>query len=335
MSRKPTKAKRSKVVTFRTAMNRYVESALDLRPSTVRKLGYLATSWEKRTSNPRIERIGHATFAEFRRNCLAENLSPHGIEKAITDVITILKSNRRNVEAGRRLKLDDPDPYCPPLSDLGKVYLACKHAKRPRLRYCPAPEYLRAFIVFALWTGFRLSDMISVTRADIDEHTIRRRANKTGKVHEIPNCEVVRRHLAELPKRDGPIFPAGRSCTTRIRQWLTAVCKLASVPRFTPQNLRVAAVNSWSDANFEAGVVIQGEGITGRKSALRFYLVRNKPRKILDKAAPSFVWPAEMLLPRERSQRERSTKALIEVVRRVPAEKLPDLHRVALAFSEA
>jgi len=41
-----------KLVTLRAAIGPYVAAALDMRPNTVRKLGYLATSWEKRTKNP-------------------------------------------------------------------------------------------------------------------------------------------------------------------------------------------------------------------------------------------------------------------------------------------
>lgn len=319
--------------TLRDALPAYLKSAPDLVQRTVRKLGYLMTSWEKRTSNPSVSDIGPDVFNEFRRRCLKDKLSPHSIESSVTDVCTILKASHIAADVGRRLKRDEPDPQCPTLEQLGRAYLACEKATRPRLRYCPAPEYLRAFIVFGIWTGFRLDDLMRVKRDDVDEHAIRRRAAKTGKVHEIPNCTVVRRHLAALPHKIGPIFPAGAACPTRIREWLEDVCMMAGVPRFTPQQLRIAAVNSWSDADPQAGRIIHGEAISGR-GAIRYYLRKTTPRKILDRAAPQYVWPTEMLLTEERDRRTSETASLIEVVNRLPATRLADLRRVAMASAE-
>lgn len=319
--------------TVRDALAVYVASAPDIGERTVRKLGYLVTSWEKRTSDPLVADIGPVVFNEFRRRCLCDKLSPYSIESSVTDVCTILKASRIHADPGRRLKRDEPDPQCPTLEQLGRAYLACEKATRPRLRYCPAPEYLRAFIVFGIWTGFRLEDLMRIKRDDVDEHTIRRRAAKTGKVHEIPKCAVVRRHLEALPHKIGPIFPAGAACTTRIREWLEDVCMMAGVPRFTPQQLRIAAVNSWSDADPQAGRIIHGEALGGR-GAIRYYLRKTTPRKILDRAAPQYVWPREMLLPEEREQRTSETSSLIELVNRLPSSRLADLRRVAMAFAE-
>ncbi len=320
--------------TIRDALLRYVEFAPDLGERTIRKLGYLLTSWEVRTSNPPIEAIGPDVFNDFRRRCLREKLSSRTIESSVTDICTILAASGICPDVGRRLRHDAPDPQCPRVTDLGKWYVACESALSPRGVATTPENYMRAFFVTALWTGFRLQDLFSLTMADFTADGIRRKANKTGKTHLIPNSPVVTRHIQSLAPTKGCIFPHGKTCPTHLRNWIHAVCGVAGVARFGPQNLRIASVNAWRDAGgAEAAGIVHGESLGGR-SAIRWYLSRATPIKVLTLAAPRFVWPTEVLLPEERDRRANETQSLVDVASRLTPERLSDLRRVAMAFVE-
>jgi len=319
---------------LRDALLTYEQSAPDLGGQTRCKLRYLVASWERRTKNPTVSKIDPTVFAEFRRRCLRDSLSPHSIETSITDVLTILKSVGVHVDPGRRLKRPDPDPQSPTLADMGKWYVACASPVSPHLDWCSAESYMRAFYCVAYWTGFRLADLFALTYEDITADGIRRRANKTGKVHTIPMSPVVDRHIRQLGTTKGPLFPAGRTCPTHLRHWMHSIADAAGVPRFGPQNLRIAAVNAWRDAGgSESAQIIHGEGLGGR-GAIRWYLSRSTPAKILALSAPKFIWPSEVLLPEERDRREAETQDLVNIVRRLQPARLADVRRVALAFAD-
>lgn len=319
---------------FREAVIHYLESAVDISDNSRRKLGYLVTSWEKRTSDPNVELIGPDTFSSFRAKCRSEHLAAISIERSIGDVLTVLKANGLTPDRGRSLKIDDPDPQCPTLTDLGKWYVACELATSPRLDWCSACDYLRAFAVTAYWTGFRLADLFALTRDELLADTIIRRANKTSKRHEIPNCAVVRRHVAAIPHRAGPLFSAGATCPTHLRNWMNSISALAKCATFGPQNLRVGSVNAWRDAGgAEAAGIIHGESLGGR-GAIRWYLQRSTPLKVLTLAAPRFVWPAEFLLPEEKDSHNVAIDSVVALAKRLRPEQLENLRRCAMAFSE-
>lgn len=319
---------------FRDALIHYLESAVDISEGSRRKLGYLATSWEKRTSNPSIETIGPDTFSAYRLRCRSENLAAITIERSIGDVLTVLKANGLSPDRGRSLKLEDPDPQCPSLHDLGTWYMAAADATSPQLDWCSAGDYLRSFVVVAYWTGLRLADLFSLTRDGLLAETIIRQANKTKKRHEIPSSAVVRRHVERLPQRNGALFSAGSTCPTHLRDWMMRVSLAAQVNPFGPQNLRVGAVNAWRDAGgAEAAGIIHGESLGGR-GAIRWYLQRSTPLNVLTLAAPRFIWPAEFLLPAERDNRLAAIESVVALAKRLSLGQIDNLRKCAIAFAD-
>lgn len=312
---------------------RYLADATNVAESTRRTCRYVCNAWGKRTGIAVAERIDEAAIVRFRAACVADHLSPHTIERWIDYLCLMLRTSGFNPSVGRRLALPEPDPTMPTLEEFGQVYEAAKYVDRPRLCRCDPGHYVQALLAVGLWTGLRLSDWFSLEWSDVTESVITKRATKTSKVHKFPMCSVVRRHLDRLPKRPGPIFPVWAPCPTRLREMLARLCDDVKVKQFTPQEVRRLSINTWTDANPCAGAIIQGASL-GRGSALPWYLAKDKPLKVLEKAAPAFVWPDEMLTDSERDKRQSGEAELLTLTRRLSSERMADLRRVALAFAE-
>jgi len=312
----------------------YLARATDVADSTKRTCRYVCNAWMKRTGIAVAELIDESAIVRFRAACVADHLSPHTIERWIDYLCLMLKASGFHLSVGRRLNLPEPDPTMPTLLDFGAVYAAAKYVDRPRLCGCDPGHYVQALLSVSLWTGLRLGDLFVLDWSDITDDVISTRATKTSKIHKFPMHPVVRRHLDRLPKvKTGPIFPIWAPCPTRLRSMLARLCDEAKVKPFTPQQIRRLSVNTWADCSPVCGALIQGSGL-GCGSAMPWYLAKDKPLRVLEKAALAFVWPDEMLTASELDKRKSGENELLRLSRRLSPERLADLGRVAAAFAD-
>jgi integrase len=91
------------------------------------------------------------------------------------------------------------------------IYAACDKARFPRGQPYPAGDRWRALVVMGYMTGWRISDMLGLRRADLDlaaGTAITRAADNKGKRDELVKLHtVVVEHLKKLAGFDSHVFP--------------------------------------------------------------------------------------------------------------------------------
>lgn len=100
------------------------------------------------------------------------------------------------------------------------IYQACEVAERPRLPNTPAPDWWRALITMAYMTGWRVDELISLKRNDLDLEkgtaVTRHRDNKGKRDAIVSLHEIVIDHLRGIHGFDENVFPWPQS---RRMQW--------------------------------------------------------------------------------------------------------------------
>lgn len=246
----------------------YLRHAVDLSPSTVKKIGYEVTRWERLTLGPPVESVQAETFADFRRACLDRGLASRSIESNIDTVRLLMRfaaeagAIDRVPPVGRRLKKPRPKPSPLSVDELRRLWIhadaACwpNHVRRPR-------DWWRAFLVLGYWTGLRLSDLC--WKLDWQHFSLRNRmiafpAGKTGHVHEFPIPDRLLIHLTRVSS-SGVVLnpPHSMKC---FRRELSAISQAAGIGRgVTAKMLRQTAVSEWSKVSRDAGKILHGCGL--------------------------------------------------------------------------
>jgi len=199
----------------------------------------------------------------YREIARQQGYSPATIE-ATVDLIRRLNPG---TPVGRRIKIPSPDPCPPSIDSINAAYRAASVAAWPR--WITPAIWWRAFFAVACWTGFRLSDLLSLTPENMSGNWITLQAGKTGKTHRIPKPAFLDRHIKDLCKPGEPIFkPTGSR--KQFRRELRRIQREARIEKFTPQNLRQFAITHWSIADTEAGRIIHGCGLGGHDVMLHY-----------------------------------------------------------------
>jgi integrase len=161
-------------------------------------------------------------------------------------------------------------------------------------------------------TGFEpatsaLSDLKELRWQNVAEN-IELRSNKTGRIHRIPLNNVVRRHIASLPRDSDRLFNL-TSCHRQLRREMDRICQAAGVSKFTPQGLRRLGINLWSQANAEAGRIVHGCHL----GVMSHYL---DPLRLLLQASGDVQLPRQFYTADELHQRDEDERTLIRRFRR-------------------
>lgn len=331
--------------TLRSVLPDYLSSLSKCAENTKNKLRYLVNSWEKRTKNPEVTSIDHRTFNEYRRNCLAEGLAASGIETNITDICTILKAVELLPKKGKLLNVPKPLALQPHLVELGKLYAMSKHARWPT-RWTPRErtDWWQALICCFYFWPYRVGDARRLRTEHLHDRPgefyprIEFQGSKTGAIYAYPMTPTVRRHVAKLLKlrrtpsgkpRDGTLFMLAKGSVRFVRSELKYLSGLAGIAPVTPQSIRRASLSSYACLGNDAGVIAHhGAGGLGVREAYVSMI------RVLSSGIQRFEVPPEMLDRQERDERAVGLKRLIEIAKRLPASRLADMQRLAMAFAE-
>jgi integrase len=297
-------------------------------PRTATKIRHELNRWLKH-GLPDSLAITTEHFETFRA-ATRDTLAATTIEDTVSDFRTLIRfAGRTPPEAGRRLKRRTICRHVPEVSAIDKAYANADATLWPRVRNGRVPElqrisngdFWRAWLCVGYYTALRLGDMCLVEWESFREDRIVVTAGKTGRVHEFPLPEVVRRHLEPLraAKLSRP-FPVPAWAAGRIRRELSRCNESIG-----PQPLRRASVTSWACASAEAGRIVHGE----RLGVLSHYY---DTRRLLAEAEPRFVWPEAMLNGVGLSRTTQRRIELITAIDHVPESRLNDLLLVAKAF---
>ena len=195
--------------------------------------------------NFEVTRYTDATIADFRSQTVRK-LSPWTIEKTITDVITVLKSQGVHVPPGKRLSkpLAARDPV--PLTSIDAIWPHCS-------------DWLRQWIVLSFWTASRLGDSLRLQLQTFGGGSVLQlRASKTGHVHRwpVPNWLVYWTQPQSLPYQK-----SNDNAQCIIRTAISVACNAAGVGIWSPKQLRQQALTAWSRADGMAGRIVHGSGL--------------------------------------------------------------------------
>ena len=299
----------------------------ELRPDTAEKLKHRVNCW-LRCGGADAVLLDVEHFDAFRKAALAAGLARRTIEETVSDVARIVGA----ADVGRRLKHWKASQCrtVPSVDLLSCAYRSVESAAWPNGTQCRTPslrqvstgDWLRAFLVFAFFTGMRLRDLRTVTWAAVDRDEWQ--ASKTAKQHQYPACDIVRRHLEPLrASGDERVFPFSVCQERLLRRELKSI---SGNSELTPQAIRRCSITQWSVASPDAGRLIHGVDI----GILKHYL---DVRRVLSAALPRLQWPVAFLTDSERDQREQATARILSLAQRLPVERLDDLERVATAFA--
>lgn len=232
---------------------------------------YSASRFVRLVGDLQPEQITEHHIATYRAKCLELGMSARTIESSIGNIVTVIRYvTGRDLTTGRRLKQNPPCPSPVELSSINAVYAI-------------AAPWLRLWIACTYWTGLRLADSIELLWGISGKPCtqLRKAASKTGRFHSWPLPEWLAKIIAEIT------FPQ-QYCLENtkkiVRSQLVLCCEAASVPTWTPKQLRQRSITEWSRANATAGAIVHGCGL----GVLSHYL---DPLQILESAAPRVRLP--------------------------------------------
>lgn len=196
---------------------------------------------------------------------------------------------------GKPLKRPVPDPQAVPFNDFSAAVKA-------------SSGWLRAFLALAYVTGLRRSDLQRISPATIQD-CLTVGAAKTGKTHRFPIPSWCQRQFREIER-----FPHDPHC---IYTAIQNACKSASVPYFTPQQIRRLSARTWQRVSPGLGPLILGHSLPGWSAATPYYL---DPHAVLFDRICDFP-PIECLLTVEerceiQSRRERLRRTIDRLTER-------------------
>lgn len=244
------------------------------------------------TGTESVEQLTQADVDRYREGC---TLSPVSIEAAIKAAGIL----RGESFGGTKLKRPRTRNDTIPLDDLSRVYAAAK--KRQNVFIC-------RFLKWSYITGFRLGDLLSLTRDRMACDTIELDASKTGNFHAVPRHPILN---CRLPACD---FPLKRS-PSRLRTKIKYYCDIAKVPHFGPQKIRRTTATQYELARPGAGAIIQGSALNGREAVTWKYYIDQV--QILRDAQLRLAIPESMRPKSLRTRRRVEEKQLTAAFERI------------------
>lgn len=230
---------------------------------------YSANRFAALVSDIPVDTLCTEHLEQYRALCVARSLSPKTIESSISDLITVAAEfTGKRVKPGRRLRIPSPRPKGIPIAAIDAIWQEC-------------PQWLQQWIAVSYWTGFRLSDVMTLMmRETITGDIIQTTASKTRRDHAVP-----------LPKwltRFFPLTPPWKRATDywrkKIRKTMAAACDRIGCDPFGPKAIRRLSINEWTRASSTAGAIIHGTGL----GVMAHYL---DPLSVLQSAAPRVRLP--------------------------------------------
>lgn len=207
-------------LTLREAYERHYDKS-ELCKGSLRKMHYAIAAWEKLTTNPPIGEITNATAAGFRQAAIDHGYHPRTVNGYWGSVRSILRLMGPvvtgnpwalgivpNVPAMKPCRVVKHRPRVVSQEDLSRLYVACRHADKPRTGVAAA-DWWRCLIVVAYFTGLRRSDLFALewSQLDLAEGTLDFTARKTGKADIWPLHPVAITHLERLrTPKGGRVF---------------------------------------------------------------------------------------------------------------------------------
>jgi integrase len=156
--------------------------------------------------------IGDITKTELiaYRNLLSAKLSATTTNNHLALVKMLFKGARRDYVC-----MDNPAEFIGPVRASGKSEQKRSEQKRPftlaelqAILAVADPEW-RSLILFGLYTGQRLSDLVTLgwNNIDLERGEVRLVTGKTGRTMIIPMASALRSHIESLPASDDPQAP--------------------------------------------------------------------------------------------------------------------------------
>lgn len=263
----------------------------ELSAGSCRRFRYELAIWSRHGGPLLLGNITASTVSTWRQTAREDGLSPRTIESVIQTVAALCKQAGKPVEIGRKLRFVPSPPDTPTLEEFDRVVAI-------------APHWFRRWLAFAYATGLRLGDIEQ--QSPNRPETIKVRATKTRKDHQIPIPVPVRRLL------DGSSLKRPRR---RLRKELYALCDKAGVRRIGPQQIRALSATEWERARPGAGAVILGHALPGWSKATAYYLDLSLPLRL---ALPSFRLPPSLLTEDERKATALRESELVTIYRTLP-----------------
>ena len=300
--------------------------AAEVASRTSRKWRHAINRWKKHGGPDGAGLVVTGTIEAFRTAALGSGLSPRTIEDTISDVLCLLRRIGKSPGRGRALRIRQKRKPVPTVAALAEAYAAAEPGRWPEvgtvdrsLTRVSSDQWWRAWMAVGYWTGLRLGDMLDLKWDEIGSERIMRTAAKTGVEHTWPMCHQIAKHLEALRQvGDERVFPFSVHGPFRIRRELTRLH-----PQIGPQALRRLAITQWTVAGGkEAGGAVHGCRIDVMD---RHYLDAGR---ILERAAPSFEWPACFGVTTTTEQRIE----LRRILDRLPEDRVGDMLRLARAL---
>lgn len=280
-----------------------------MSPKTARGYRYQCGCLLRFSGKESPEEVTQSDVDAFR--AASAGLSPESIETAIRAAGRL----RGEYFTGEKLKRPRKRNKTVPLDDLSRVYAAAQ--KRQNVFIC-------RWLKWAYITGFRLGDLLSLTREQMAADVIELDASKTGKYQAIPRHPIL---CCRLPDKEFPL----KKSPSRLRAKLKYYCDIAGVPYFTPQVIRKTTATQYELARAGAGAIIQGSGLFGKESVTWKYYIDQV--QILTEAQTRLEIPESMLPKSERSRQRTEEKQLQAAFRRLSSGDRDAVLRMVGKFS--
>ena len=325
---------------IRDVLSEYLNAVGDL-PSA-RKLSYRVNCWCRHVSA--LLPITSESVVSFTQSA-AKTLSPVTVNDTVADVLFLLKETGRAVTFDiKRLDEPAPNPQPPAVVELGKLYSVCEQAAWPtKWTQQERTWFWQGFVCLAYHWPFRNGDISRLTTANLFDKPGEQfprvelaRGRKTGALYAYPITNTVRRHLANLLRITtdpsgkpacGSLFMVKPGSVRFVRAELKRLCKLAGIPELTPKKLRSASLTSYECLDENCGELAH-HGISALGVRKHYVpMIRKLARHI-----HQFDVPEEMLDPNERRRNRESLARLMLIAKRMPAEEIQRLSRMAEAM---
>lgn len=285
------------------------------------------------------------SVATFQASAIAAKLSPVTINDTVADIVFLLQKAGQPFPADvKRLDEPAPNPQPPAVCELGKLYSVCDQAAWPT-KWTPQERawWWQAFVVLAYHWPLRNGDIFRLTTANLfdkpGEQFPRvecKRGRKTGALYSYPITSTCRRHLANLLRITtdpsghpacGSLFMVKPGSVRFVRTELKRLCKLAGIPKQTPKKIRSASLTAYECLDENCGQLAH-HGISALGVRAHYVpMIRKLSRHIANLDVPD-----EFLDPNERRRNRESLAQLLRIAKRMPAEEVRRLARMAEAM---
>ncbi len=327
--------------TIRDVLSEFLRLAGDL-PSAG-KLRYRVNCWCRHATA--MLPITTEYVATFQKAATEKALSPVTINDTVADIVFLLQKTGQPFPAAvKRLDEPAPNPQPPAVSELGKLYAVCEQAAWPtKWTQQERTWWWQAFVVLAYHWPLRNGDIFRLTTANIFDKPGEQfprvelaRGRKTGALYAYPITNTVRRNLANLLRITtdpsgkpacGSLFMVKPGSVRFVRSELKRLSTIAGIGELTPKKIRSASLTAYECLDENCGALAH-HGISSLGVRQHYVpMIRKLSRHIAN-----FDVPEEMLDPNELRRNRESLAQLLRIAKRMPADEVRRLSRMAEAM---